>query len=555
MPRLIRPLILSIPSVRRQLARIFDLEIHSQQLRETIETLNAQIAHLERQSKTLAERLASTITAEATLSASVQNQAKELRAEIETLAMDTARTAELRAQTEAINHRLAAVDAYAAQTVALEAEATQLRQSLTAVETGAAHLRQSLTAVEAAAAQAKDLEPRVVGLGTRLSAVETELPRLTLLETHIAEAREQAKAMAEEHAQLRRLLGTVANLSGKVQQLGDDLEGRVTHLEKLATASSATSAPIETSTSAVPQRSAAPALTFEQLLQPNRNGSDAPKILFFVHVPKAAGNTVTRFLSRNSFRQIELHPETNSFFHWVNDRAWFERQEDAVSAPKFVFTGHFRLDHAICREMYLQFATLSVLRNPIERMLSAYNFTLRVFHSPWHEDVTIGQMPFIDFAKNFYSAFGPQYSYFDDSGTGSLAWTGTKTHQECLDVLFTKVAFFGFTDRLDEFTAVAAYLLGLDEVAASSPANVTKDLSDKLGHPLKTYVTEQEQQILQELLRDDISFYEQARVEYERRVSIPELKIFLGQVISLMNPLRTTMHRLCAIRKAAPKWL
>ena len=66
----------------------------------------------------------------------------------------------------------------------------------------------------------------------------------------------------------------------------------------------------------------------------------------------------------------------------------------------------------------------------------------------------------MDYAAKMYAAIGPQYSFFDDTGRGSFAPTGTATVQECLENLVTKVGLYGLTERFDEFTVLMGYLLG-----------------------------------------------------------------------------------------------
>ena len=82
-------------------------------------------------------------------------------------------------------------------------------------------------------------------------------------------------------------------------------------------------------------------------------------------------------------------------------------------------------------------------------------------------------MPFTEYAKNAYSAFGAQYSFFDDTGQGSFAPTGTATPQQCLDNLITKVGLYGLTERFEEFTVLMGYLLGRARILAVPRRNVT----------------------------------------------------------------------------------
>ena len=61
---------------------------------------------------------------------------------------------------------------------------------------------------------------------------------------------------------------------------------------------------------------------------------------------------------------------------------------------------------------------VSVLRDPVERMLSNYNFTLRRPANPWHDEVVNKGMSFVEYSGKMLDAIGPQYSFFDDTGRG-----------------------------------------------------------------------------------------------------------------------------------------
>ena len=63
---------------------------------------------------------------------------------------------------------------------------------------------------------------------------------------------------------------------------------------------------------------------------------------------------------------------------------------------------------------------VTTLRDPIERMLSYYNYTVRLPGNPWHDDIVTKGMSFVEYARNAYAAFGPRYSFFDDTGQGSF---------------------------------------------------------------------------------------------------------------------------------------
>jgi hypothetical protein len=228
-----------------------------------------------------------------------------------------------------------------------------------------------------------------------------------------------------------------------------------------------------------------------------------------IHVPKTAGSALSSFFGRCGYRVVELDITSNDFFHSIDEAEW---RAEGRRTPH-LFTGHIRLDHAIFRSLAEPVTVIAVLREPVERMLSHYNFTLRMSGAPWHADVVTGRMTFLENTEEVLKRYGPQYAYFDHTGEGDWRWTGTLTPQGCLDNLRARVTVFGFNDRLPELVQILAARLDLPSLALRSE-NVTSEIADPIGVPLKTGLTGAERAALTELLRDDIWFYEQALSAY-----------------------------------------
>src|SRR5262249_11400867 len=165
-----------------------------------------------------------------------------------------------------------------------------------------------------------------------------------------------------------------------------------------------------------------------------------------IHVPKAAGNTVNALFRQLGFTALALDMNTNDFFGPVRDDRWFENYAAPPPRDAYFLTGHMRLDQPIFRRLWMPHVIVSVLRDPIRRMISNYNFTLRRPGNPWHAEVVRNEMSFIEYAAKMLEAIGPQYSFFDDTGDGVFARTGRATVHECLANLRTRVGIYGLSD-------------------------------------------------------------------------------------------------------------
>lgn len=287
--------------------------------------------------------------------------------------------------------------------------------------------------------------------------------------------------------------------------------------------------------------------TFQQLLDRDVEECGLDLVLQ-IHIPKAGGNTVNQLFGQMGFTPLALDMNSNDFFQAVREDRWWAGFRASPPRTAYFLTGHMRLDNPIYKRLWVPHVIVTLLRDPIERMLSNYNFTLRRPHNPWHDDVVNKGMTFLEYAAKMDAAIGPQYGFFDDTGEGTFARTGTASVEHCLNNLLTKIGVLGLTSRFDEFAALAGILLGRERILSVSPINVTDQIPDINGMPLKTALTDHERAEMSKLLKDDIWFYEQARKEYDRRIADPNLQAVLSEALPLIETCRQAMARLSKLR-------
>jgi hypothetical protein len=160
-------------------------------------------------------------------------------------------------------------------------------------------------------------------------------------------------------------------------------------------------------------------------------------------------------------------------------------------------------------------------------------------------------MSFLEYAEWLHAAIGPQYSFFDDTGVGTFARSGTASVERCLNNFLTRVAIFGLAERFDEFCAMAGYLLGRPKVLAVGSDNVTATIANPHNYAMKVSMSHEERDRVSQLFAEDIWFYEEARKEYTRRISDPRLQAVLAETLPLMSTCDEAMARLVAIRDPA----
>ena len=300
------------------------------------------------------------------------------------------------------------------------------------------------------------------------------------------------------------------------------------------------------STQDQPSRPIVKPYTFEQLIS-RQVESLGPDLVFNIHIPKVAGHTVNALFRQMNFVPLSLDMNTKDFFGTFREDSWFKNFEGPPRRIAYLMTGHMRLDQPIFRQLWMQHVIVTLLRDPIERMISNYNFTLRRPENPWHDEIVNKGMSFVEYSNRMLEAIGPQYSFFDDTGQGTFARTGTATAQECFANLLTKVSYYGLSDHFDEFTVMSGYFMGSARFLAVPPINVTKDIRDPIGFPPKTELTDEERDGLTTALKDDIWFYQQAVKEYERRVSDPRLQAVFSQALPLVRSSREAISKVLTL--------
>src|SRR5262245_5190167 len=405
--------------------------------------------------------------------------------------MPPARQAELEAAIEGqeatIREQEAAIKGQEAQIGALNQRVQQLNVDHDSQRELLAEVSQQLPP-----AQRANLEATLHGQQLQLGALNSTIHAN---QVQLGALNDIVQRLSAENASQRTLLAEVsaqvppahwASLETTIAELKTQFADLNNLVPRLAVDEAAHRARVE-----MMRRRVATPYTFEQLLnrQIEKSGVD---LAVNIHIPKACGNTTNALFRQMGFLPISLDMNSNDFFHTVREDRWLEGYLAPPPRESYFLTGHLRLDHPIFRRIMTPYVVVTVLRDPIERILSHYNFTTRTPGSPWYDEVTTKGMSFLDYAANIYAAIGPQYGFFDDTGKGTFAPTGTATPERCFNNLTTSIGFYGLTDRFDEFAILSGYLLHRPEILSATRENVTKNLPDLNGIPLKTSLSKGE---------------------------------------------------------------
>ncbi|RTE94731.1 sulfotransferase family 2 domain-containing protein [Bradyrhizobium sp. LVM 105] len=242
---------------------------------------------------------------------------------------------------------------------------------------------------------------------------------------------------------------------------------------------------------------------FDDLLQ--RQESPAPPLIF-LHIPKAAGSTLNSLLMKSY--KFRADSRGDSFFarytpRELVDLASVPRSEDDRTRPVF-FTGHINLDNEIFRSMPVRYVAITLLRDPIERVISHYRFN-STQPSVFQDAIRDEGLSIVDYCRKFAGTVRKQYEVFAPDGSVDVA----------LRRLAEEVSFFGLQSEFGQYVEALGRLLGL-------PVNPYKMLN--MTTPGAAGVTQDQVSELQSLFADDIAFYDRAVEIYRERLTrMPKL--------------------------------
>ena len=227
----------------------------------------------------------------------------------------------------------------------------------------------------------------------------------------------------------------------------------------------------------------------------------APPVIF-IHVPKAAGSTLNSVFMKNY--KFRADSRGNDFFSRYTPRelinlAGAPRSEDDRVRPAF-FTGHINLDNRIFRAMPVRFVAVTLLREPIERVISHYRFN-STQPSAIRDAIRNERLSVIDYCRKFGCTVTSQYRVFAPDGGGI---------DVALRRLETEVSFFGLQSQFEPSVQALSRLLGLP-TRSYKPSNRTPAGAAD--------VTQDEAVELRSLLTDEVAFYDSATEVYRERLT------------------------------------
>ena len=226
--------------------------------------------------------------------------------------------------------------------------------------------------------------------------------------------------------------------------------------------------------------------------------SSTTNTLIFVHIPKSAGTTLSRIIDWE-YDPRRIYSVTGRYFRWSYNRLLRLPQHRLLKIQ--VFKGHmpFGLD----RHLTWPATYLTVLRNPVDRAISDYYFSVNGVLHPDHREVKkltlrefIQTTPYNNIQTKLLAGQIPGYDFLAGECTPEMLTAAIKN-------LRNRFALVGLTERFEESLALAKLFFGWT-VRRYVSFRVTR------GRPSKDFIPAATRTLIAEHNAFDVALYDQA---------------------------------------------
>jgi len=242
------------------------------------------------------------------------------------------------------------------------------------------------------------------------------------------------------------------------------------------------------------------------------------KILYFMHIPKTAGTSINNIVKSN-FKNDKIYPFPTYHKIFTNSKLDYDSYE--------LISGHFTM--SFIQNIKSAVDTITVFRNPISRVISAYNHIMREPEANFE---------FNYFKKcNIKQALQTYPWLFSNQQTKHLGWTKNilKIPRSKITIPFSienwklfyqninmdeiyenacsnleKLFLFGFTDRIEEFINTLSNKMNWSLPLEIPNKNKSKDTQITENDLSKNII-----EMIEKLNEYDIKLYTHARKRYK----------------------------------------
>lgn len=203
------------------------------------------------------------------------------------------------------------------------------------------------------------------------------------------------------------------------------------------------------------------------------SASDRYKTLFFIHIPKCAGTSLSILLNN-------MYPP-ESVYH-IDDSRYEESSEEfrhLTAQEKLGLTlvdGH--MYYGLYSSMPHEVSHITMLRDPLKRLISLYNYGLTTPTVGWHARMLEEKPTLVDFVKGHYTntADNGIARFLSGHSLDSAAYghCGHETANQAINNLKTHFCAIGFLEEFDQSILLFKHVLGWEKQPLYKRRNVTQ---------------------------------------------------------------------------------
>lgn len=251
---------------------------------------------------------------------------------------------------------------------------------------------------------------------------------------------------------------------------------------------------------------------FEEMIDWSANGfaiADPPPPLIFVHVQKTGGTFLNSILVRNFRLRVDAWGE--KFFAKLYPEEFYTLIQapngDDTLRPAF-FTGHIALGNEIFDRIRGRYLCVSLLRDPVDRLVSHYTFHMGLPNNHLNEAIHRDKLGLIDYFQRFPEIPRQFHSFLTAAERTSADAVKIAIHN-----LESRLSIFGLQERMTEYVVLLSYFLGLPNLLYQKRLNVSRAGAAMEG------VDAAQRQKLAALMPEELEFYAGAKALYLNRLA------------------------------------
>jgi hypothetical protein len=242
------------------------------------------------------------------------------------------------------------------------------------------------------------------------------------------------------------------------------------------------------------------------------------KTVIFLHIPKTGGLTLSKIASKNYNESSILSIDGRYVQESVDE---FKQLPDEKKRQIKFLEGHASFG---LHEYLPQAATyITILREPVNRVISAYYYMLTTPNHPFHNDVAKHNMSFEDFLES------KRFDFFNNNQVRMLSGLQEVKYGECsqemLELAKSNLSNFfsvvGITEKFDEFLILCQRNLGWN-FPLYTKVNITKK------RPQKEQISEKALSIIEKDNALDINLYKYVKEKLDNSSNQIDLQLHVN---------------------------